>query len=157
MTPRDPSISSPPLPSLPFFFSSSQATQLVLVVKKLPANAGDIRDMGLIPGLGRSSGGGYGSALQCFCLENPMDRGAWWAAVHAVASSQTWPSDWEHSQAVCRLYAPISPDILENLAKQGSLGEPPPPSLEGKGGKGCRFHMISWVSATNETTIQQVS
>ena len=89
MTPRDPSISSPPLPSLPFFFSSSQATQLVLVVKKLPANAGDIRDMGLIPGLGRSSGGGYGNPLQCFCLENPMVRGAWWAAVHAVASCQT--------------------------------------------------------------------
>ena len=52
-------------------------------------NAGDIRDVGSIPGSGRSLGGGHGNPLQCFCLENPMDRGAWWAAVHRVAESQT--------------------------------------------------------------------
>ena len=52
------------------------ASQVALVVKNLPANAGDIRDMGLIPGLGRSSGGGHGNPLQYFRLENPMDRGA---------------------------------------------------------------------------------
>ena len=50
-----------------------------------PANAGDIRDTGLIPGWGRSPGGGYGNPLQYSCLENPMDRGAWWATVHRVA------------------------------------------------------------------------
>ena len=49
-------------------------------VKKQPANAGDTRDVGSIPGLGRSPGGGH--RLQCSCLDNPMDRGAWWATVH---------------------------------------------------------------------------
>ena len=68
---------------------SQQASQMVLVVKNLPANAGDIRDMGSIPGSGRSPGGGHGNPLQYFCLENPMDRGAWWATVHGVAKSQT--------------------------------------------------------------------
>ena len=59
------------------------------MVKKPPANAGDIRDLGSIPGLGRSPGGGHGHPLQYYCLENPMDRGAWWAAVHMVAECQT--------------------------------------------------------------------
>ena len=63
------------------------ASQVALVVKNLPANAGDVKDMGSIPGLGRSPGGGYGNPLQYSCLENPMDRGAWWAAVHRVAKS----------------------------------------------------------------------
>ena len=56
-------------------------------------NAGDIRDIGLIPGLGRSPGEGNGNPLQYSCLENPMDRGAWWATVHWVAKSQTRLSD----------------------------------------------------------------
>ena len=50
-----------------------------------PVNAEDIRDMGFIPRLGRSHGGGHGDPLQYSCLENPMDRGAWWATVHRVA------------------------------------------------------------------------
>ena len=58
------------------------------MVKDLPANAGDIRDAGSIPGLGRSLGGGHGNPLQYSCLENPMDRGAQWAAVHGVAKNQ---------------------------------------------------------------------
>ena len=62
---------------------------MVLVVKKPLANAGDIRDTGLIPELGRSPGEGHGDPLQCSCLENPMDRGAWWATVHRIAESQT--------------------------------------------------------------------
>ena len=53
-------------------------------VKNTPANTGDIRDMGLIPGLERSPGGEHGNPLQYSCLENPMDRGAWWAIVHGV-------------------------------------------------------------------------
>ena len=57
---------------------------MVLVVKNLPANTGDIGDRGLIPGLGRSPGGGRGIPLQYSCLENPMDGGAWWATVHRV-------------------------------------------------------------------------
>ena len=65
------------------------ASQGVLVVKNPPTNAGDIRDMGLIPGLGRSPRGGHGNPLQYSCLENPMDRGAWRATVHRVAKSGT--------------------------------------------------------------------
>ena len=59
------------------------------MVKNPPANEGYIRDTGSIPGLGRSPGGGNGNSLQCSCLENPMDRGAWWATVHVVAKSGT--------------------------------------------------------------------
>ena len=57
------------------------------MVKNPPANAGD--DMDSFTGSGRSPGGGYGNPLQYSCLENPMDRGAWWATVHAVAKSWT--------------------------------------------------------------------
>ena len=49
----------------------------------------DVRDVGLIPGLGRSLGGGNGTPLQYSCLENPMGRGAWWATIHGFAKSQT--------------------------------------------------------------------
>ena len=54
------------------------------MVKNLPANAGDIRDVGPIPGWGRSPGGGHGNPLQCSGLEDPMDTGAWWVTVHGV-------------------------------------------------------------------------
>ena len=67
-----------------------RASQMSLMVKNLPANAGDIRDVGSIPGLGRSPGGGHGNPLQYSCLENPMDRGAWQATVLGVAKGQTW-------------------------------------------------------------------
>ena len=60
-------------------------SQLVLMAKNLPANAGDVRDEGSIPGSRRSTGGGHGNPLQYSCLENPMDRGALWATVHRVA------------------------------------------------------------------------
>ena len=70
----------------PFSFGASQ---VAIVVKNPSANAGDIRNMGLIPGLGRALEGGHGNPLQYSCLENPMDRGAWWATVHGVAESQT--------------------------------------------------------------------
>ena len=60
-----------------------------LVLKKLPANAVDIRDTGSVPGSGRSPGGGRGNPLQFSCLENPIDRGTWQAAVHWVAESDT--------------------------------------------------------------------
>ena len=53
------------------------------------ASAGDVRDVGSIPGLGRSPGGGHGNPLQYSCLENSMDRGAWWATAHGVTKSQT--------------------------------------------------------------------
>ena len=57
---------------------------------KEATNAEDLRDTGLIPGLGRSPGGGHGNPLQYSCLENPMERGAWRAIVHRVSKSWTW-------------------------------------------------------------------
>ena len=60
-----------------------------LLVKNPPPNAGDVRDTGSIPGLGRSPGGGHGNPLQYFYLENPMDRRAWWATVRGAAKSWT--------------------------------------------------------------------
>ena len=62
---------------------------MVLVVKNLPVNAGDVKDVGSIPGSGRPPGEGYGNPLQYAYLENPMDRGAWQATVHRVTKSQT--------------------------------------------------------------------
>ena len=62
--------------------------KVALVLKNLPANAGDVRDMGSILGPGRSPGGGHGNPLQYSCLQNPMDRGAWQVTVHRVAKSQ---------------------------------------------------------------------
>ena len=63
------------------------------VVKNLPTSAEDARDVGLIPGSGRSLGEGNGNPLQNSCLENPMDRGAWWATVHGVAKGWTQLND----------------------------------------------------------------
>ena len=57
--------------------------------KESACSAGDIGDMGLIPGLGRSPGGEHGNPLQYSCLENLMDKGAWWATIHGVSKSQT--------------------------------------------------------------------
>ena len=63
----------------------SRASQVVLVVKNSPANAGDARDAGSIPGSGRSPGEGNGNPLQCSCLGNSMDEGAWQATVRGFA------------------------------------------------------------------------
>ena len=59
------------------------------MVKNPPANTGDVRDTGSIPGWGRSPGGGHGNPLQDSCLENPMDRGVWWATVQRVVDLDT--------------------------------------------------------------------
>ena len=73
------------------------ASPVALVVKKPPANAGDLRDLGSIPGLGRFPRGGYGNPLQYSCQENPMDRGAWRATVHRAAKSWTWLKQLKHN------------------------------------------------------------
>ena len=73
-----------------FIMNAPTLTGLVtLAVKNPPAIAGDAGVVGSIPGLGRSSGGGNGNPLQCSCLENSRDSGAWWAAVYGVAQSRT--------------------------------------------------------------------
>ena len=65
------------------------ASQVALMLKNPSASTGDIRDMGSIPGLGRSPRRGHGNPLQYSCLENPMDRGVWRAAAHRIPKSQT--------------------------------------------------------------------
>ena len=94
-------------------------SQVVLVVKNPPANAGDIRDAGLIPGLGRSPGGGHGNSLQYSCLENAMDRGAWWATVLWVANSQTGLTN------TFTLGFPVGSDGKESACNAGDLGSIP--------------------------------
>ena len=70
------------------------------MINNLPTNAGDSRDEGSISGSGRSPGGGNGNLFQYSCLENSMDRGAQWAAVHGVAQRQT-PLSTADSNSVC--------------------------------------------------------
>ena len=69
------------------FHALKGASQVMLVVKKTLAYTGDVREGSSVLGLGRSPGGGHGNPLLYPCLENPMDRGAWWATVHGVTKS----------------------------------------------------------------------
>ena len=78
-------------------FRVVRVSQVALVVKNPPANAGDARNVGSIPGLRRSPGEGNGNPLQYAFLENSMDRGAWQATVRGVAKSRTWLSGWAHT------------------------------------------------------------
>ena len=95
----------------PPLWKPNLTSQVALVVKNPPANAGVIKDEGSIPGSGRSPGGGHGNPLQCCCLENPLDRGAWRATAHRVAKSRRDWSGWARTHA-CR--------ILSLAAKPGS-------------------------------------
>ena len=85
--------------------------------KSLPTNARDARDVGSIPGSGRSSGGGNGNTLQYFCLGNPMDRGAWQATGHGVAKNQT-RLKWL-SMHICHIVSGM--DSLTILSLQNDL------------------------------------
>ena len=90
------------------------------MVKNLSANAGDVRDVGLIPRLGRSPGEGHGNPLQYSCLENPMDRGSWCATIHGVSKSQIWLKclSTSHIQSSFNLEIKIS---LDQLSTQRSF------------------------------------
>ena len=81
---------------------------MALVENNPPASAGNARDAGSIPGLGRSPGEGNDNPLQYSCLKNPMNRGAWWAAVHGVTKSQTQLSIYTHT---CNLTVAIGKTI----------------------------------------------
>ena len=110
--------------------------QLSLVVKNVPPNAGDIRDVSWIPGSRRSPRGGHDSPLQYSCLENPMDRGAWRAAVHGVTKSQhTW-SGWAHRHTHC--------------GGTGSVGSPGPSYVAfcvlGVMGRGSSVRVQHWTA-----------
>ena len=73
-----------------------------LLVDNMPDNAGDIGDAGLIPGMERFPGGGNGNLLQYSCLENPVDRGAWWATVHGVTELDTTEQLSMHTYSVIK-------------------------------------------------------
>ena len=81
-----------------------------LVVKNVSANAGDVSVADSIPGLGKCPGGGHGNSFQCFCLENPKDRGAWWATVNRVAkkSDKTKVASRPHACVPWRRVLPAS-------------------------------------------------
>ena len=91
---------------------SLRASQVVLVVKNLLANAGDIKDVSSVPGLGRSPVKGNGNPLQYSYLENPMDRGAWWATVHGIAESDmtevTEQARRINLYSICNLKSPLA-------------------------------------------------
>ena len=88
----------PPIFVLLLFPFLQNGLTLCLSGKEFTCSVGDPGDVGLIPGSGRSPEGGYGNPLQYSCLENPMDRGVWWAAVHKVAQSLTWPKQLSSSR-----------------------------------------------------------
>ena len=99
----------------------------------MPVNAGDVRDVGSIPGLGRSPGGGHGNLLQYSCLENPMDRGAGWFTVHQVAKSQT-QLKWLSTHTCTECYDICYQNILDNRHAFSSSSRPHPLQLF-KGGQ----------------------
>ena len=92
------------------------------MVKNLPANAGDTRDVGSTPGMGRSPGEGDGNSLHYSCLENPIDRGAWWATVHGVWHD--WVTEWLSNVYVSMLLSQFDPlrypTVIE--IRQGFVG-----------------------------------
>jgi len=104
----------------------SRASQVALVVKNPPANAGDVGDSSLISGLGRSPGEGNGKPFQYSCLENPLDRGTWWAIVHRITESWPWLSDLACTQKHTRAWSPArrGPGLCTtaNGYSPGSLG-----------------------------------
>ena len=93
-----------------------RASQVMLVEENPPPSAGDVRKAGSIPGSGRSPGGGHGNPLQSSCLENPTDRGAWWASIHGVAELNTTKATYSrahpHPQEevhTCHFFLKLSP------------------------------------------------
>ena len=95
---------------------------MALLGKSPPANAGDIRDTSSIPGSGRSPGGGHGNPFQHSCLENPMDRGAWRAAVHGVAESdKTVMTMRAHTQPSLNIIPGIFLQICKDKCASGQI------------------------------------
>ena len=102
----------PDLGTKQYSFINVRASQVVLVVKNLPASAGDTIDTGSIPGSGRVPGGGNGNLLQYSCLENSMYRGAWRDSVHVVTKLDT------------TYVLNINSSILQNTSKQTPISSP---------------------------------
>ena len=102
-----------------------RASQVAPVVKNPPSNAGDVRDTGLVPGWERSPGGGHGSPLQYSCLQNPIDREAWWTTVHRVTKIGHDLSDSAHTTCLknnkTRYKIPLAaaPHFVQNKVQTG--------------------------------------
>ena len=109
----------------PYFFTDTQTCSLKLLLGvpgcSVKCNAGDTGDVSLIPGSGRVPGGGYGNPLQYPCLENPMDRGAWWAIIHGGAKSHARLSDLAGASMHARLPAGRSDAFSPYSGLQGGL------------------------------------
>jgi len=115
---------------------------MVLLVKNLPANAGDIRDTGSILGLGRSSAEENSTPFQYPYLENPMDRGAWRATVHELAKRWTWLSIW--ATHICFFWASLMAQMVKNLpAMQVDQSSMPRLGRSLGEGNGCQLQ-CSW-------------
>ena len=134
------------------------ASQVVLVAKNTPANAGDIRDSGLIPGSRRSPGREHGNPLQYSCLEHPLDRGAWWATFQRVAKSQTllkceYSQPWIFiGRTDAEAEAPIlwPPDVKSRL-----VGKDPDAGKDWGQEKKGMTEMIVWHHRLNGLEIEQ--
>ena len=119
---------------------------MALVVKNPPANAGETREEGSVPGPGRPPRGGNGNPLQYSCLENVMDRGAWWATVHSFAKSQTHWTDLARTHAaLLNLFNPSasSPEVTTGCEIYGA-----PPSISRRQQQGIKLALGSlwaWV------------
>ena len=97
----------------------------MLVVKNPAANTGNVRDLGLTPGLGRFPGGAHDNSLHYSCLGNPMDRAAWWSTVHRVAKSQAWLKQF--SRHACKVKLEERPwEDTRKRWQSTSQGERPP-------------------------------
>ena len=124
------------------------ASQVALVVKNPPANAGDVRMMGSIPGWGRCPGGGHSNPLQCSCLENPTDRVASWALVRRSAKSWTWWSDWAQAGNVW----PLFPETLPLSSNSWLLFAPLLRVRERRPGTGdAERHALAELTETEQT------
>ena len=103
------------------------------VVKNSPASTGNARDAGLIPELGRSPGGGNSNPLQYSCLENPMDRGVWWATVQGVTKSQTQLSTQHQAEGSSRckgqsMFGSLGRSVHHLAFVSGQVCSQPPPT-----------------------------
>ena len=137
------------------------------VVKNPSVNAGDT---GLVPGSGRSSGWGNGSPLQYSCLDNPMDRGAWWATVHRVTKSQTRTTKWLNMHPTHRLVRPrdtqatcfnstlkyclchrlvTTTGVRESLVLPGIVAV-----TEAQAESCCRWPWVRWAGSSNRRRIE---
>ena len=123
---------------------------MALLIKNLAASVGDAGDTGFIPGSERSPGGGRGNPLLYSCLENPMDRGAWWAMVHRVAKS--WTREHTHTHLhtpgksfFIKIFSfPGGSDGKESACNAGDLGSVPELGRSLEKGTATHSSILAW-------------